>query len=138
MATIVDKLFPPGEYWVGDLCYVLDPHWGEICDIDFDDYCIMETSDEQLLGTAYTEYGDGSYTDQHGNSYGVDSGTIGVVSVKHMDTPLSEAVKDGHVHTFNHPFSITRKKGCIIIGDIVIDTASYDIDNDEDDFDEYY
>lgn len=69
------------SYFVGDLCYVLHDVWDEVCSlISYDNiqsgYQLRDGRKFFLLGTAY---GDGTYEDQNGRIYGVDSGTLGAI-----------------------------------------------------------
>lgn len=68
---------PAGRYWVGDLCYVLDaedwsqlPHPGD---------GLFELPDGRTVAKFSTVHGDGTYGDDFGNEYAVDSGTIGCI-----------------------------------------------------------
>ena len=72
--------------WIGDLCYVPsvgkdDKVWMPLVDDTFSDadagtYRLTDGRQVVMRGTAY---GDGTYPDQNGKGYGVDSGTIGMI-----------------------------------------------------------
>ena len=34
-STEYTATFPAGEYYIGDLCYVMHAEWGEVCDLMF-------------------------------------------------------------------------------------------------------
>jgi hypothetical protein len=113
--------FPRGEYWIGDLCYVLGDRWDEVCEHicseDWNDGLI--NLDGGLQAACFgTAYGDGIYEDNWGNSYGVDAGIIGCV--------LTSAVKPdrrlGHVHKFPTSFDAFYQDGKIHFGHVVVDT----------------
>ena len=120
----------PGKYYVGDLCYILGDRWDEICELTIKDNECLEgefTTKDGLVFVMYgTAWGDGSYHDNYGHGYGVDSGTIGCVALE--DLSQEELEKDwkhlGAVIDFPKEFK-TRKKGrgLLIFGYIEIDTC---------------
>lgn len=126
--------FPPGKYWIGDLCYVLGDRWDEVCSHicrpDWNDG--LFTLDGGLQASCFgTAHGDGLYEDNFGNEYGVDAGIIGCV--------LSEAVgrcrkRDrglGHIHKFPVSFDAFYQDGKIHFGCVVVDTdPEYDEEDD--------
>jgi hypothetical protein len=76
-----------GKYYIGDLCYVLDDdEWDEVCSIIikgnnfFDGEFVLEDGREFAIYS--TAYGDGEYNDYYGNSYSVDSGSIGCIRIE--------------------------------------------------------
>ena len=134
------------KYYVGDLCYVMDDAWSEVCDlIPFDnsehEFELKDGRKFILFGTAY---GDGSYSDFAGNSYGVDSGTIGAVKVDDIrDLEGLAKVKEGglgHIHDFPCDFTsydCNFSDGVINIYNVSIDTGSFDCEmSDEDESEE--
>ena len=67
---------PAGRYWVGDLCYVLDAEdWSHLPCGDG----LYELADGRTIAKFSTVHGDGTYGDDIGNEYAVDSGTIGCI-----------------------------------------------------------
>ena len=82
-----------------------------------------------IFGTAY---GDGTYLDDTGKHYAVDSGTIGMIDVNYIeDTDKLRNVLDrqlGHLHTFERRIEEAdnyNDNGVLIFGDrIVIDTVN--------------
>ena len=74
------------KFYIGDICYVLNDDlyqniWGG--KYDFRDGVIDFGINQVLVhGTAY---GDGCYSDNKGNTYGVDAGVIGVVPEELID-----------------------------------------------------
>lgn len=76
------------KYYIGDLCCVDDKLWDEICEgIGDDSISNITLSNGVSVKLAYTKYGDGIYSDNHGNTYYVDSGTIGCVSLEGISVP---------------------------------------------------
>lgn len=138
--------------WVGDLCYVLtDERWQDLCEQMGDGRAYLSDNGKTfaLSGTAY---GDGCYDGRYSptqkvfRSYGVDTGTIGVIWEDAMDN------EDGGGHYFevevldpdNLPrLGVNYDNGQIEIlvgGEVieVIDTSGdsdyYDEDEDEEDY----
>lgn len=79
---------PAGKYVLGDPCYsIRDEDWmswleeGGLDLVNTEPYHIMvaKTTWGLAIGVG-TEYGDGTYTDQFGNSFPVDAGMIGLVA----------------------------------------------------------
>lgn len=83
---------PAGEYWLGDPCYSVPDEdwmpWLEAADFRDERFVLWA----QVPGTEFwvlglsTQYGDGCYTDEQGNEYGVDAGLIGLVPVAYNPT----------------------------------------------------
>jgi len=122
---------PPGAYYVGDLCYVMnDDDWSEICDITIDgNNCIdgeFMMKDNRRFAMYRTLWGDGTYFDQYGNQYFVDSGTIGCIFLTDTTRISDTADKFSKVFVFKQPFETKSVDGRIYIGHIVIDTDPQD------------
>lgn len=137
-------MFKSGEYYVGDLCVVMnEEEWSEVCDLlDIRGDGVHELSNGKRIGIFYTEHGDGEYFDQNGNVYGVDSGTIGCILASEIDTPIDDSMV---LIDFNYDFDIGESDGTLSFGHIDIETkgrfedeyhvaltddAEYDWDND--------
>lgn len=122
---------PAGTYWVGDLCYVLGDDWDEVCKLYFDfESDTGNTGGEFTLrdGRRFamysTSFGDGTYNDQVGRSYCVDSGTLGCIAMNEEIGPLQL----GHVISFRNDFETgysDRRDSVIKFGHIQIDTDDY-------------
>jgi hypothetical protein len=126
-----------GKYYVGDLCYVLGDRWDEVCNLIIVVHECLDGEFELKDGTRFaiygTAYGDGFYSDQQGNGYPVDSGSIGCVLVD--DITEGELDKmGGNIFDFEEHFETGEENGVIIIGDIVIDTAGEEEDEEDDDY----
>lgn len=137
--------FPAGRYFIGDLCYVSDntqecliPDWESflVHTSDLTDY--QGTYDSRWCAGDATAYGDGTYTDNKGREYPVDSSSIGIIQIKESDNEeFIKSIVDseiGLVHTFSKGFNVKFDNGLFKFGDIVIDTRS---DFEEDDMDDY-
>jgi len=115
-------------FYVGDLGYVLDwDQWNTVCCHDFGICPIDEEydpegfldpeafswEDPQAAKPFYifrTAYGDGCYSGSDGQTYCVDSGTIGCIRTDYADPEkLAEAVAKGlgHLHEFHEEFGIS-------------------------------
>ena len=119
----------PGTYYVGDLCYVMFQQWDKLCDIilndDEDDIKQGEFVLDNVPFAIYnTKNGDGVYLDENQSQYAVDSGSIGCVSIEHINQEdINRASKYSKIVTFGHAFTTKNIDGVIHIGHIVIDTT---------------
>lgn len=121
-------------YYIGDLCYVMHDCWSEVCDLTFFDNSEHEfqLADGRKFILFTTAYGDGTYTDQYGNQYGVDAGVIGAIKTADIrDTGPYEEL--GTIHTFSR--EITKEdcfyeEGLIDIFGVRIDTGDSDYDDE--------
>lgn len=119
-----------GEYYLGDLCYVMHDAWDEICDLVFDENhgCLegeFTLKDGRRFAMYNTAFGDGVYTDQYGREYSVDSGSIGCILLDDIrdetydDERLSEL---GNFSVIGLPFETGNDRGVIRIASLIIDT----------------
>jgi len=111
----------PGEYWIGDLCYVMDDEWDEVCSVFNDKDGEYTMSDGKKFAMYSTFYGDGAYEDQHGNIYGVDSGTIGCIKV----SDIGYKPRMGKIVSFSAPFKTSESNGILNFGNICINTKLF-------------
>ena len=109
-----------GTYYVGDLCYVFkDENWQTL--LKETDYLRDFSRYEGKVWASSTKWGDGRYPDEEGNSYPVDSGTIGVVSIDLIDDMSKTSL--GRVIDAEREFTCyTDKYHTIHIGPIAIKT----------------
>jgi hypothetical protein len=131
--TLYSAQFPAGEYYVGDLCYVMHPEWSELCDIMFaEDECLEGelTVQNKRIFLASTAWGDGNYVDNFGRAYGVDSGSLGIIAVSDIAESELPNLNDGHEIKFTTDFIVTAQHGRFNFGGILIDTG-YDEEYDE-------
>jgi hypothetical protein len=122
----------PGKYYVGDLCYVLgDTRWDEICELTIDGHKCLEgqfiTKDGLMFVMYGTAYGDGSYYDEQGREYSVDSGTIGCVAIEDLsevELKKSNEIKGlGNIIDFPKEFQCKKiGRNILVFGHIEIDT----------------
>lgn len=145
---------PAGEYYIGDLCYVIKgDDWDLVCKMINP---VSENEDEEdednfgyheLHGVKFficdTMWGDGSYSDQLGTEHSVDSGTIGCFPITSIpEEVLEELGKGGYSRVvFEDPFECVladndrrNGDGLIRIGHIEIDTDPGRENNDCDDY----
>ena len=135
-------MMPAGKYWIGDLCYVIrDEMWDFVCsNIEWSDGTNRELvlPDGVRIALYGTQWGDGGYDDNVGNSYGVDSGTIGImpydeVIQRRVDETYGHYSEVGHVHEFKTAFNTSAYRGMISFGDIQINTDYEGCEEDEED-----
>lgn len=125
-----------GKYFIGDLCYVLSSQWDDVCDLIIDGNICKDGVFTLKNGTEFamfsTMYGDGFYTDQYGNGYPVDSGSIGCVLLDKIDNISKEYLeRSGSVQDIPNDFEVDSENGVIFIGPITIDTGDDDDYEDE-------
>ena len=136
------------DYYVGDLCYVLrgDDVWDEVCSLTLFDnsekqFQLQDGREFFMLGTAY---GDGSYRDQFGRTYGVDSGTIGAIrmsDIPDQSANVLDLVASGLAQVIQvvdrlESYEVCEDEGLLTFGPVTIDTrGDYYEDEDEDEYD---
>lgn len=117
---------PAGEYWIGDLCYVMNDVWEEFCE-HLDTQGEITLKDGRKVAWYHTAYGDGTYEDQYGCRYGVDAGLIGCIKMSDIKEATSGDL--GYIHHFHSDFNVSYGDGKIKFGELlIIDT---DPSNDE-------
>lgn len=136
--AIYTKILPAGEYFIGDLCYIIpDTYWSELCDQWFEgNKTNIEATYNGIMTYAFpTKWGDGTYIGSDGFSYGVDAGLIGIVEAVE-DTQYSEDDNLFRRVKFDSPFAITTDGSTLIFGDIMIETDEEEEDEDFSDYDD--
>jgi hypothetical protein len=135
------------KYFVGDLCYVLSDEWSDVCDLtldplnDADDREFQFDDGREFLFLS-TAYGDGTYFDQFGNQYPVDSGTIGAVKVEYLHPEvLAEALERGlgAVHEFGyelHELDCEYDNGTLRFDRVAIVTGYEEEEEEEEEYEE--
>ncbi len=109
------------KYVVGDLCNCLNSG-------DWFEYCNTDALPEGAY-SFHTFTGDGTYSDQEGREYGVDSGTIGIIPLDKVTDrdKLKEALRYRIVQVLDLPeiaeSDCYEEEGVITLGPIVIPTA---------------
>jgi hypothetical protein len=126
-------------YFIGDLSLVLDNNdWDVFCAVfdandpdpenflDPDNFDLNVDGSGRPFAALSTAFGDGVYSDADGNSYCVDSGTIGIIKVSDiLDTAkLADALNKGlgHLHDMGEDFYLCQcgnDGGVLYFGDTV-------------------
>ena len=133
----------PGTYYVGDLCYVLNDRWDELCKLTIRGDNVVDGGFTFQDGTEFvtftTKYGDGTYYDKEGRVYPVDAGLIGCIRVENIDTDTSVlgGIDFGNIITFEKPFVCEKVDGMLYFGKVAIDLDPSDNDDEEEYDDEY-
>lgn len=120
-------MMPAGQYYIGDLCYVMgDAEWDEFCSITIQGYRCLSgefiMSDGRRFATYQTKYGDGEYRDQFNNRYGVDAGLIGCIRLEDIRVEKYNIKDLGAIVEFKTDFVTSYEDGVIKIGHVMIDT----------------
>lgn len=106
-----EHTFPPGKYYMGDICYINNNHlyyniWGDLFHFRQGYF----TDDSSTFGVFNTYAGDGEYKDIGGNFYNVDAGVIGLIPLALTGFPEE---------TIHH--SLGQRAVC---GGVLIDSAT--------------
>lgn len=125
---------PAGTYFVGDPCYAFShDEWDEmlaqtgLAGEDGAGAAHMADGTIKRMWMVGTKYGDGGYSDDDGNEYDVDSGTLGLVPVEDINPSQRETVESGgKIVTFDKPVDISNNDGRITFGHITINTGDPD------------
>jgi len=130
------SMMKAGTYYVGDLCYVMHERWDEVCDLIIVNRGCLDGEFNLKDGTRFaiygTSYGDGTYTDQSGNEYSVDAGSIGCIMVSNIDIESKgNFLGGGNIHTFSEDFYTGEQDGKIMFGSVSIDTDPEDEEYEE-------
>lgn len=126
---------PAGRYYVGDLCYVMHDVWDEVCDLMFPYdgrgvYGKFKLKDGREFAVYSTMYGDGTYYDGSGRKYWVDAGVIGCILESDIRDPAPS--NGGNYIDFARNFKTGEDGGVIRFGNVYIDTAGDDYEEEED------
>ena len=127
-----------GIYYVGDPCYIFNNSWLEVLNATnyFNDNEIVTVFKKECCAGG-TAYGDGSYFDNFNRKYWVDAGLIGVfpISLINKDKKVTrkkiELSEGMHIIEFTEDFEVSISGGIFKFGDILINTAD---DESEDDY----
>ncbi|NBS69468.1 hypothetical protein EBT31_11230 [bacterium] len=119
---------PAGQYYVGDLCYVMHEEWNEFCNVTIKDNECLQGKFRLKNGvefvTFHTKWGDGEYRDRSGNRYSVDAGLIGCVKLSDIDqTNQDNQLDGGMVMEFPRDFVCFNDDGVLRFGPVEIDTV---------------
>jgi|SRR5690554_3500584 len=118
------QIMPAGYYYVGDPCYVVaDSKWPSFVDETFKHEPNKFTFQGYPCWVHGTYFGDGEYYDDFNNSYGVDSGIIGVVEIGVFMFDIEpQDITDGRIVEFKEPFEVSYGDGVFSVGHFQIDT----------------
>jgi hypothetical protein len=125
---------PAGRYFLGDPCYAVpNEYWMPLldsCDF-FDGSPVGQANGSQVLAFS-TAWGDGTYNDQHGNSYPVDAGLIGLmpIALAQQRDDFEQLESLGRFVNFDSPTACIKAEGVLTFGKYAIDTDESDTDND--------
>jgi hypothetical protein len=103
-AAATSDAMPAGRYWVGDLCYVLRDVWDCVCLLGDGAHVLP---DGRRVVVFSTVHGDGTYNDEHGREYPVDSGIIGCVRATDIRR-IDARIDLGAFVTADEPFAPRR------------------------------
>ncbi len=117
---------PPGEYYIGDPCYVIEEWDDFLGPLWASQYTQFEWKGKQCIGFS-TAYGDGCYEDDEGNQYPVDAGIIGAVPIELCDRGGNGSPGDnGSVFTFREKWLAETDGETLRFGSYVIETGDSD------------
>ena len=129
-------------YYIGDLCYVMQDVWDEVCELTFPQdgngnrnskQGQFQLADGRQFFLFDSLYGDGEYYDNRGNSYLVDSGTIGAILLADIRADRFH-LESGEIHVMDRPLTASNcreAKGEIYFGNVVIMTELELYEDDE-------
>lgn len=127
-----------GKYYIGDPCYIFEKLWVDVLKTTN----FFTDGEHNLFGKTVfggaTAYGDGSYKDNYGRNYDVDSGLLAIIPAaliaKDKKVTRKQVDKeDGmHIVEMKEDFTCDVNNGVFRFGDIVIDTLHLDDDGHDD------
>jgi hypothetical protein len=108
--------FPPGTYYIGDLCYALpesiyDGVFGRQGYVN-GFYGVADDPLNSFL-VAGTAFGDGEYRDSMGQKYNVDAGIMGICPENLVDK-TNPSRDGGQMHTFTYPVECRFDHGIFV------------------------
>lgn len=127
-----------GNYVIADPCYVLNDevYFRLLKETNYFMYeavdrggVMVDSNTGKYFAVFSTKYGDGSYKDNQGFTYGVDAGYIACI-------PAEMCELDGNREyinevTFDRDFEVRYEDGLIIFGDVIINTDPDDFYDEE-------
>lgn len=126
-------MMPSGEYYIGDLCYVMHEEWDEVCSLFFKgntnggcNQGEFVLKDGRRFAGYNTKWGDGEYRDQFNNRYLVDSGCIGCILVSDIVEMDKRNIELGNVIKMTKEFDTSNIDGLISFNNITIETNDVD------------
>ena len=132
MADMIKGILPAGKYYIGDSRYALDNNtydkmmkqlvWTENGTV-----CLTHTvkiNDKRIMFSS-TAHGDGTYKDNKGNNYHVDSGMISIVPYELYCAPEFDPKNDGSIYYFESEVIFTVKNGIFTIEEKMYNNSFY-------------
>jgi len=119
MAPEFRATLPPGTYFLGDICYVLDERlydevWGSA---EYRDGLFEVGPHKHAFVVHGTSCGDGCFEGLPGGfCYPVDSGVLGLVHESLVD-PNTDFAETNTKHTFTQPVTFTVHDGRFVLKD---------------------
>lgn len=114
---------PPGTYWIGDLSYVFG-ELGEDTGVLYGYQGLIQLKSRPSFHfVTFGTGGDGTFLDERGQEYPVDSASIGLINVNLLAHDTVQKMLDGgsgHVHEFILPFTCDRSDEIVRFGDVII------------------
>jgi hypothetical protein len=132
------------KYYVGDIGYVASPsEWESYCyQVPIRQELLRQSNEGDIIKEHYfdgdgskvfyafsTAAGDGTYIDNAGRRYSVDSGGIGCIDVRYLSDKdkLESVINKGLAHIVEmeelFPDRVNWQAGTIIFADTIIDTG---------------
>ena len=122
-----EQYLPAGDYWIGDLSYVMgDTYFNEEV-YNYNGQGIQYTKAGHAYVFQHTAAGDGVFYDEDGDAYAVDAGNIGIVEVDAIEDDPYFA-EGGVFVEMNEAFTFGYQEhgGVITYSDINIVTFPWD------------
>jgi hypothetical protein len=128
---------PAGDYYIGDLCYVMKDEWDECCSLFFDgrtDHGCNEgqftLKDGRRFVNFNTAYGDGEYETTTIHKIGVDSGSIGCILVSDIrGMERANILKMGIIYNFESDFGTSTDGENLRFGPVTVFTGNHEEDD---------
>lgn len=126
-----ELVLPPGDYYLGDPCYVIDEDWDGFLQEFWalNDRGGVFKYKGKTCAAFYTRYGDGQYEVVDG-AYGwlpVDAGMIGMIP---MSLAGWKAEGAGVTTSITKPAKCWENEGWLHFGDIVVNTSDEEEENE--------
>ncbi len=114
---VLEDVMPPGRYYVGDPCYVIDDDevWSEVCEFMFagkgDNEGQFTLKDGRTIVIYGTLWGDGTYKSNLGTRHSVDAGVIGAMLESDCDKKYEHIAELGAFIDFLEPWTHSGSGG---------------------------
>lgn len=129
-------MLPAGQYYIGDLCYVMHKEWNEFCNITISGNNLLEgefqLADGRRFAAYGTAFGDGVYGVSTGGTVGVDAGLIGCIRVEDISPEDVANIALGVVVEFDNAFRTSSDGETITFGHVNVFTGDYEGESGDD------